>query len=140
MNFINCKDSIFSQIKFYPRSDDLVDVKRYRKVQEPHFFYSDGIVFARFIVKLEGLIVMRHHSRFFSFIRQCSQLVEAADNINALYDMQTDIQTIQASSIHKECLTCEQLHLFLCGLLKSIAFDINSAIASSTQPQLHFSK
>jgi ribonuclease HI len=115
MNFISRKDSIFSPLQLFPRSDDpdLADVSRYRAIQEPHLSNSDSIVYAKFLVRLERIFAMKQHSRFSSFLQQCSHHLNAAHNKDALYDIQTDIYTLQASTIHKNWLTCEQLHLFL---------------------------
>ena len=103
------KDDIFSPLLFFPGGYGLHNFNRYRMIQRPFLRDTNTLYFTKFVVRLERLIETRHLVRFFSFLRRCSQHAEEVDNRYIL----RDVQTIQASVLHRESLSCELLHQFL---------------------------
>jgi hypothetical protein len=131
-NIITSRDNIFSPLLLFPGNYGLHSFNRYRTIRQPYPQDKNNLLFINLIVRLERLIESGHLSRFRDFLRRCSQHAEDADNRYAI----NDIQTIQASVLHKESLTSVQLHLALMWspvagcLQRTVRYSISTNISS----------
>ena len=103
------KDSIFSPLLFFPGGHGLQSFNRFRTIYRPAPSDRDDLSFINFVVQLDRIIESGHFSRFRKFLSRCRQHAEDEENRFVI----SDIQTIEASILHKMSISSEQLHLAL---------------------------